>query len=51
MGAATLNCQVVQEGLAWSSADVLDVDVVNVGAWRDTTAVAGAEQRRLSGCT
>ena len=51
VGAAMMNCQVVQEGVAWSSADVLDVDVVDVGAWRDTTAVAGAEQRRFSGCT
>ena len=51
VGAATMNCQVVQEGVAWSSADVLDVDVVDVGAWRDAAAAAGAEQRRFSGCT
>ena len=51
VGAATMNCQAVQEGVAWSSADVLDVDVVDVGAWRDAAAVVGAEQRRFSGCT
>ena len=51
MGAAMMNCQVVQEGVAWSSADVLDVDVVDVGAWRDAAVVVGAEQRRFSGCT
>ena len=49
--AATMNCQVVQEGVAWSSADVLDVDVVDVGAWRDAAAVVGAEQCRFFGCT
>ena len=51
VGAATMNFQVVQEGVAWSSADVLDVDVVDVGAWSDAVAAAGAEQRRFSGCT
>ena len=51
MGAATMNFQVVQEGVAWSSADVLDVDVVDVGAWSDAAAAAGAEQRRFSRCT
>ena len=51
VGAATMNCQVVQEGVAWSSADVLDVDVVDVGAWRDAAAVAGAEQCCFFGCT
>ena len=49
--AATLNCQVGQDGVAWLSADVLDVDVVDVGAWSDAAAAAGAEQRRFSGCT
>ena len=51
VGAALLNYQVVQEGVAWSSADVLDVDVVDVGAWSDAAAPAGAEQHRFSGCT
>ena len=37
--------------MAWLSADVLDVDVVDVGAWSDAVAAAGAEQRRFSGCT
>jgi hypothetical protein len=50
VGAATSNCQVGQEGVAWSSADVLDVDVADVGAWRDAAAAA-AEQHRFSGCT
>lgn len=49
--AATLNCQVGQDGVAWLSADVLDVDVVDVGAWSDAAAPAGAEQHRFSGCT
>ena len=48
---AALNCHVVQEGVAWSSADGLDVDVVDVGAWSDAAAPAGAEQHRFSGCT
>ena len=57
VGAATSNCQVGQEGVAWSSADVLDVDVAAVGAWSDVAAAggaaaaAGAEQLRFSGCT
>jgi hypothetical protein len=51
VGAATSNCQVGQEGVASTSADVLDVDVADVGAWSDVAAAAGAEQRRFSGCT
>ena len=51
VGAAMLNYRVGQEAVAWSSADVLDVDVVDVGAWRDVATTAGAEQRRFSGCT
>ena len=50
VGAAMLNCQVGQDGVAWLSADVLDVDVVDVGAWSDA-ATTGAEQRQFSGCT
>lgn len=51
MGAAMLNCQVGQEGVASSSADVLDVDVADVGAWKDAVAAGGGEQRRFFGCT
>ena len=55
MGAAMSNCQVGQEGVPWSSAYVLDVDVADVDAWSDAVAaaaaVAVAEQRRFSGCT
>ena len=51
VGAATLNCEVGQYGVAWLPANVLGVDVVDIGAWRDATAAAGAEQRRFSGCT
>jgi hypothetical protein len=50
VGAATSNCQVGQERVAWSSAYVLHVDVADVGAWRDAAAAA-AEQHRFSGCT
>ena len=48
---ATENCQVGQDGVAWVSADVLDVDVVDVGAWSDAATPARAEQHRFSGCT
>ena len=55
VGAAMSNCQVGQEGVPWSSAYVLDVDVADVDAWSDAVAaaaaVAVAEQRRFSGCT
>ena len=50
VGVATLNCQVGQDGVAWLPADVLDVDVVDVGAWRDAAAATGVEQCRFSGC-
>ena len=50
-GAATLNCQVGQDGVAWLSAAVLGVDVVDVVAWSDAAAPARAEQHRFSGCT
>src|SRR4051812_1065554 len=50
-GAATLNCQVGQDGVASLPSDVLDVDVVDVGAWRDAAVAASAEQRRFCGCT
>ena len=42
-GAATPNFQPGQEGVAWASAAVIDVDAAGVGAaaaWRDPAAAA-----------